>query len=92
MNIKHIVLGFFAAAAVLVGCEPKEEDFGVAKIEVSTGQLTFGPASGSQTLQVTASRDWTVTGLPEWIAVDPAGGAPSKSAQTVTVTVIANDG
>ena len=26
MNIKHIVLGFFAAAAVLVGCEPKEED------------------------------------------------------------------
>ena len=92
MNIKHIVLGFFAAAAVLVGCQPKEEDFGVAKIEVSTGQLTFGPASGSQTLQVTASRDWTVTGLPEWIAVDPAGGAPSKSAQTVTVTVIANDG
>ena len=92
MNIKHIVLGFFAAAAVLVGCQPQEEDFGVAKIEVSTGQLTFGPASGSQTLQVTASRDWTVTGLPEWIAVDPAGGAPSKSAQTVTVTVIANDG
>ena len=92
MNIKHIVLGFFAATAVLVGCQPKEEDFGVAKIEVSTGQLTFGPASGSQTLQVTASRDWTVTGLPEWIAVDPAGGAPSKSAQTVTVTVIANDG
>ena len=35
MNIKHIVLGFFAAAAVLVGCQPKEEDFGVAKIEVS---------------------------------------------------------
>jgi hypothetical protein len=92
MNIKHIVLGFFAAAAVLVGCQPKEEDFGVAKIEVSTTSLTFGPSSGSQTLQVTASRDWTVTGLPEWIAVDPAGGAPSKSAQTVTVTVISNDG
>ena len=92
MNIKHIVLGFFAAAAVLVGCQPKEEDFGVAKIEVSTTSLTFGPSSGSQTLQVTASREWTVTGLPDWIAVDPAGAGPSKSPQTVTVTVIANDG
>ena len=92
MNIKHIVLGFFAAAAVLVGCQPKEEDFGVAKIEVSTTSLTFGPASGSQTLQVTASREWTVAGLPDWIAVDPAGAGPSKSPQTVTVTVIANDG
>ena len=92
MNIKHIVLGFFAAAAVLVGCQPQEEDFGVAKIEVSTTSLTFGPSSGSQTLQVTASREWTVTGLPDWIAVDPAGAGPSKSPQTVTVTVIANDG
>ena len=92
MDIKRIVLGFFAAAAVLVGCEPKEEDFGVAKIEVSTSQLTFTPSSGSQTLQVTASREWTVSGLPEWIAVDPAGGAPSKSPQNVTVTVIPNDG
>lgn len=92
MNIKHIVLGFFAAAAVLVGCQPKEEDFGVAKIEVTTTSLTFGPASGSQTLQVTASREWTVAGLPDWIAVDPAGAGPSKSPQTVTVTVIANDG
>lgn len=92
MNIKHIVLGFFAAAAVLVGCQPQEEDFGVAKIEVSTTSLTFGPSSGSQTLQVTASREWTVAGLPDWIAVDPAGAGPSKSPQTVTVTVISNDG
>ena len=92
MNIKHIVLGIIAAAAVLVGCEPKEEDFGVAKIEVSPSQLAFTPSSGSQSIQVTASRDWTVSDLPEWIAVDPAGGAPSKSPQAVTVTVIANNG
>ena len=92
MNIKHIVLGIIAAAAILVGCEPKEEDFGVAKIEVSPSQLAFTPSSGSQSIQVTASRDWTVSDLPEWIAVDPAGGAPSKSPQTVTVTVIANSG
>ena len=92
MDIKRIVLGFFAAAAVLIGCEPQEEDFGVAKIEVSTAALSFGPTSSSQTLQVTASREWTVSGLPDWIAVDPAGGQPSKSPQTVTVTVISNDG
>ena len=92
MDIKRIVLGFFAAAAVLVGCQEKEEDFGVAKIEVSTTALSFNSSSSSQTLQVTASRQWTVAGLPDWIAVDPAGGEPSKSPQTVTVTVIANDG
>jgi len=92
MDIKRIVLGFFAAAAVLVGCQEKEEDFGVAKIEVSAGTLTFGPSSSSQSLQVTASREWTVTGLPDWIAVDPSSGQPSHSAQTVNVTVIANDG
>ena len=92
MDIKHLLIGFLAAAAVLAGCQPQEEDFGVARVEVSTGSLSFGPTSSSQTLQVTASREWTVTGLPDWIAVDPAGGQPSKSAQTVTVTVIPNSG
>ena len=80
MDIKRIVLGFFAAAAVLAGCQEKEEDFGVANIEVSTSSLTFGSSSESQTLQVTASRDWTVSGLPRseehtWIMA----GAPSKA-------------
>ena len=45
MDIKRIVLGFFAAAAVLVGCQEKEEDFGVAKIEVSTTALSFNSSS-----------------------------------------------
>jgi len=92
MDIKHLFIGFFAAAALLAGCQPQEEDFGVARIEVSSDALTFGPTSSSQTVSVTASREWTVTGLPDWIAVDPAGGEPSKSAQTATVTVISNTG
>ena len=92
MDIRHLFIGFIAAAAILAGCQPKEEDFGVARIEVSTSSLEFGPSSSSQTLMVTASREWTVTGLPDWIAVDPAGGQPSKDAQTVTLTVIPNTG
>lgn len=92
MDIKRIVLGLFAAAAVLVGCEPKEVDYGVAKIEVSTSTLSFEASSSSQTLQVTATRDWTVSGAPDWVAVDPASGGPSLDPQNVTVTVISNDG
>lgn len=92
MNIKHLFLGLVAAAAVLVGCQPKEIDYGVAKISVSTASLSFGASSSSQTLQVTATREWTVSGVPDWIAVDPAGGQPSLDPQNVTVTVISNDG
>lgn len=92
MDIKRIVFGLFAAAAVLVGCEPKEVDYGVAKIEVSTSTLSFEASSSSQTLQVTATRDWTVSGAPDWVAVDPASGGPSLDPQNVTVTVISNDG
>ena len=92
MDIKRIVFGLFAAAAVLVGCEPKEVDYGVAKIEVSTSTLSFEASSSSQTLQVTATRDWTVSGAPDWVAVDPASGGPSLDPQSVTVTVISNDG
>ena len=92
MDIKRIVFGLFAAAAVLAGCEPKEVDYGVAKIEVSTSTLSFEASSSSQTLQVTATRDWTVSGVPDWVAVDPASGGPSLDPQNVTVTVISNDG
>ena len=92
MDIKRIVFGLFAAAAVLVGCEPKEVDYGVAKIEVSTSTLSFEASSSSQTLQVTATRDWTVSGAPDWVAVDPASGGPSLDPQNVTITVISNDG
>lgn len=91
MNIKRFLIGILAAAAVITGCEPKEIDYGVARIEVSTSTLSFEASSSSQTLQLTATRDWTVAGLPDWIAVDPASGGPSLDPQSVTVTVISND-
>ena len=92
MDIKRIVLGFFAAAAVLVGCEPKEEDFGVPQIELNPVSLDFAESSSSQTVTLFATRDWTVSSKPEWIAVDPSSGTASLKEQTVTITVISNEG
>lgn len=49
-------------------------------------------AAASQTLKVTASRDWNATTDADWISVSPTSGKASKDAQTVTISVLENTG
>ena len=91
--MKRIQLFFAAAAAVLAfaACEP-EETVGVPDIQVTPSSVSFQSGASSQTVTLTASRDWTVSGAPDWLAFDPSSGKASLSSQTVTITAIANPG
>ncbi len=90
MNFKTLV---YAAAAVLMGmvsCK-QPENLGPAAIKVSPSKLEFDKGSDSKTVQLTATRDWTVV-KPDWVEVMPEYGKASSEPQTVTVTVKSNTG
>ena len=47
-------------------------------------------AGGELTLSLMANMDWTVSGMPEWLAVSPISGAASNYKQDVKVTAQKN--
>lgn len=73
-------------------CDDKNDGpTGAPSIELSTQTLDFEKDGGSQTIKLTATRDWNVTNVPDWIAVDPKSGNPAENKE-VTVTVLENTG
>ena len=91
MKLKHL---FFAAAAAVLAfaaCEP-EEKIGVPDLQVTPSSVSFQSGASTQTVTLTATREWTVSGAPEWLAFDPSSGKATSSDQTVTITAMANPG
>lgn len=94
MKLKNLFLGSFALTAMLFAqsCDEKNDGpTGAPSIELSTQTLDFEKEGGSQTIKLTATRDWNVTDVPDWIAVDPKSGNPAENKE-VTVTVLENTG
>lgn len=94
MKLKNLFLGSFALTAMLFAqsCDDKNDGpTGAPSIELSTQTLDFEKDGGSQTIKLTATRDWNVTNVPDWIAVDPKSGDPAENKE-VTVTVLENTG
>ncbi len=94
MKLKNLFLGSFALTAMLFAqsCDDKNDGpTGAPSIELSTQTLDFEKDGGSQTIKLTATRDWNVTNVPDWIAVDPTSGKPAENKE-VTVTVLENTG
>lgn len=94
MKLKNLFLGSFALTAMLFAqsCDEKNDGpTGAPSIELSTQTLDFEKDGGSQTIKLTATRDWNVTNVPDWIAVDPKSGNPAENKE-VTITVLENTG
>lgn len=94
MKLKNLFLGSFALTAMLFAqsCDDKNDGpTGAPSIELSTQTLDFEKEGSSQTIKLTATRDWNVTNVPDWIAVDPKSGNPAENKE-VTVTVLENTG
>lgn len=94
MKLKNLFLGSFALTAMFFAqsCDDKNDGpTGAPSIELSTQTLDFEKDGGSQTIKLTATRDWNVTNVPDWIAVDPKSGNPAENKE-VTVTVLENTG
>lgn len=79
---------FVAAAAVIALASCKKEDpFGAPKVELTDSAIEVPAAGADEKVSFVATRDWKVTGIPEWIEVSPSEGTPSLSKQEVTITV-----
>lgn len=89
---------FFAIAAMalmaIVSCEkPDEKVEAPASISASKDSLVFvAKDAPSQTVELTATRDWRVESIPEWVVLDKSDGKGSAKAQTITVSVEDNEG
>ena len=91
MNLKRILLAFLGAGALLCACK-EEEDFGTPKIVVTPSELNLSSGDVSETVELLATRDWYLTGQPDWAAVSVEVGEASTKPQSVTVSVSANPG
>ena len=92
MKIRNFFVGAAAALAMLVGCQEKEQNLGTPEISISVSEMTFEVAGGDQDLTVTSTRDWKVENDADWVVVSPNSGAASANPQTVTVSVLENEG
>ena len=93
MRIKSLFMAFLTGALALAACKKEQNPNDLPpSITVSPGAVSFEQSEGSQKLEVTATRAWTISGIPEWIAVTPASGAASLTASEVIVSVLSNTG
>lgn len=92
MKIRNLMVGAVAALAVLVGCQPQEENLGTPDISIDKNEMTFEVSGGEQQLTVNATRDWKVETDADWVVVSPESGPGSLEPQTVTVTALENAG
>ena len=93
MRIKSLFMAFLAGALSLVACKKEQNPNDLPpSITVTPASVEFDQSEGSKKLEVKATRDWTISGIPEWIAVTPAAGQAGLNASEVIISVLANSG
>ena len=91
MKLRSFIFAAVAAVMAFSACEQKE-DLGTPNITISTDELNFDQSIGEQAITLTATRDWSVVCDEQWVQVSPDAGVASSQPQTVTVTVLKNEG
>ena len=92
MKLRNLFLGVCSAVAVFAACEQAEQNLGNPEISISVSEMTFDVDGGDQALTVTSTRDWKVENDADWVVVSPSSGEASADPQTVTVSVLPNNG
>ena len=77
MKIMKFLACAAAALAMIVGCQPQEENLGTPDISISANEMTFEVEGGDKELTVNATRDWKVVTDADWAVVSPESGAGS---------------
>ena len=94
MKIKNLFFIGFAATSLFVACEEKEDEISSnPSIELSVNTLEFEQAADSETITLTANRDWVVevpSSASSWLKVSPTSGSASDEPQTITISVEEN--
>ena len=84
MNRKTIWIGLLLLTLIVsvTSCRKKQT------INLSKEQIVFTYSGGDDVFQVEANCEWTVTGMPDWITVNPVSGEKDGN---VAVNVARND-
>lgn len=70
---KYLILPFLFLASLLTGCvEDINQTLKEVKAEPSV--VLFEQQGGEKTVTITATGDWTITNIPEWVKVDKTSG------------------
>lgn len=86
LTLAAAVLAIFAFSS----CK-KDPGYGDPAVKVNPGELNFKVDGGSETVNLTATVEWTVENSASWVKVEPMAGDPSKELQPVKVTVSKNE-
>ena len=84
---KSCILTLAAIAAVLFSCDKPGTEESTESLNIDKTTLSFPYTGGDQTINVTASSQWTITSSAEWCTVSPGSGTGNAA---VTVNVTAN--
>ena len=89
---KLLAAAAVAALTFLTSCE-KEEQLGAASVTVDPVEVTLTQEAGaSGTVSIIATRNWTVTGVPDWLVVEPSSGEGSNHKKAIKLTAKSNPG
>ena len=91
MKLRNFFIALFAGAALFTACQDEEKDLGLPEVKISKSELSLDQGVGSTTLNVYATRDWTVSTAADWISVNPSKGSAYEEVN-VTVTILENEG
>lgn len=82
MKLRNIFTALLAALTLTVGCEDEKVAY-LDEIKVSQSYVAIDAAGGSTEITLNAKDEWSFSGVPEWLKVEPASGAAGKD---ITVT------
>ena len=84
MKLKYFFPMLIAALAMMVtSCSDDDVVSYLNNIRVTSSYVALPAEGGSTSIDVTASGDWTISDIPEWLTVSPASGSGNA---TVTFT------
>ncbi|MBR6346642.1 MAG: hypothetical protein IKR69_04560 [Bacteroidales bacterium] len=92
MKFRHFLMTVLAVTAFAASCK-QEKDLGAAQISVDPESITLESEAGSsQTIDLLATRKWSISSSATWLSFSPNGGEASADKQKVTITAKANPG
>lgn len=82
MKLRNIFTALLAALTLTVSCEDEKVAY-LDEIKVSQSYVAIDAAGGSTEITLNAKDEWSFSGVPEWLKVEPASGDAGKD---ITVT------
>ena len=94
MKLKYFFPMFIAAVVALFSsCQDEDVVSYLGNVRVTSSYVALPAEGGSTSIDVTASGNWTISGIPDWITVSPTSGTGNGTVTfTAPATTKSNEG